>query len=82
MQLIEDGGYGFELLRETIASYKSLSADQMPQTDDDKIQRWVIQQSNVARCNLYEYYKQWGWTMIEATNAPLAGLPVYPKCGK
>jgi hypothetical protein len=59
-QLIEDGGYGFELLRDTIFSYKELSGKQMPRTDEQKIQTWVIQQSKVAGCSFYGYYKSWG----------------------
>jgi hypothetical protein len=51
MQLIEDGGYGFELIRDTIASYKSLTEEQMPRTDEDKIQTWAVQQSKVAGCS-------------------------------
>lgn len=83
LQLIEDGGYGFELLRDTIASYKNLSEEEMPQTDEEKIQTWVKQQSKTAGCNFYEHYQQWGWPLLEAAKAALSARPVaeYPGCG-
>jgi hypothetical protein len=54
----------------------------MPNTDDERIQTWVIQQSKVAGCNFSGHYEKWGWPLTEATQAALADRPVYPDCSK
>jgi hypothetical protein len=63
-----------QLMRDTIVSYADLSNDQKPNTDDEKIQTWVIQQSKAAGMNLAAYYKRWGWPVSAATEGTLAGL--------
>ncbi|PSC75411.1 hypothetical protein C2E20_1400 isoform X1 [Micractinium conductrix] len=57
--LIEDTGLGFNLLKATIASYKTLATQ--PDGDDAELQIWVVQQSKTANRNLAAYYKAWGW---------------------
>lgn len=75
LQLIEDTGLGFRLLKDTIASYKSLAAQ--PSGDDAEMQTWVIQQSRTAASNFAGYYKAWGWPVTATTEAALASLPSY-----
>jgi hypothetical protein len=72
LQLIELSGRGFQLLRDTLVSYKSLAA--LPSTDGEKINTWVLQQSKVAGTNFAAYYKAWGWPVTDATVAALAAL--------
>ncbi len=72
MQVLELSGGGFQLLRDTLVSYKSLSAK--PSTDGDKINTWVLQQSKVAGTNFGPYYRAWKWPVTDATMATLAGL--------
>ena len=72
---MEDSGLGFQLLRDTIASYRTLATP--PSTDDDKLQTWVRQQSLAAGRNFAPYYKGWGWPVSSATEAALAALPPY-----
>lgn len=47
----------FTLLRDTIASYKTMAAADKPTTDDAKMQTWVVQSSKAANKNLAPYYK-------------------------
>jgi len=75
LQIAEDSGYGLALLRDTIASYASLT--EKPKTDDDKLQTWVKQQSKVVGSNLSPYYKKWGWPVSAATETALAYLPTW-----
>lgn len=77
LQVLEDGGWGFKLLRDTIASYHQLPPAQLPTTDDGRLQIWVLQQSRVAGQNLGHYYRRWGWPVSDATLGALAGLPPY-----
>ncbi len=50
---------------------------QLPQSDDEKLQRWVVQQSRAARRNLSPHYIAWGWPVSRETLAALAGLRPY-----
>ena len=77
--MIEETGLGFKLLRDTIASYATLSEAEKPQGVDAVIQTWIRQQSKVAGLNLATYYKGWGWPVAAATESALAALPAYPK---
>jgi hypothetical protein len=75
LQIAEDSGYGLDLIRDTIASYASLT--EKPTTDDDKLQTWVKQQSKVLGRNLSPYFKKWGWPVSAATESALAYLPTW-----
>jgi hypothetical protein len=70
--VLELSGGGFQLLKDTLVSYKSLA--NKPSNDADKINTWVLQQSKVAGTNFGAYYKSWNWPVSDATLATLAGL--------
>ena len=72
LQVLELSGGGFQLLRDTLVSYKSLATK--PSTDSDRINTWVLQQSKVAGTNFGPYYRAWKWPVTDATMATLAGL--------
>jgi hypothetical protein len=77
LQLVEVGGFGFELLRNTIRSYRNLTNAEKPTTESQEIQRWILQQSRVAGYNFGPYYKAWGWPVADATTQALASLPTF-----
>jgi hypothetical protein len=72
VQVLELSGGGFQLLKDTLVSYKSLATK--PSTDIEKINTWVLQQSKVAGTNFGPYYKAWNWPVSDATMATLASL--------
>ncbi|KAF8059185.1 TCAF2 [Scenedesmus sp. PABB004] len=79
LQLIEDGGWGFELLRATIVSYRDLPDSVSDASDEAKMATWVRQQSKAAGCNVTPHYVSWGWR-VPLSDPELAGLPTWPNC--
>lgn len=77
MQAIEGSGLGFQLLRDTIASYKRLPPGALPDnaTDGVKVQAWVVQQSREAGLNFGPFYRAWGWPVTAETLGALQDLP-------
>ena len=77
VQVIEDTKLGFKLIKDTIASYQSVTDSSLVADDSSKIQTWVIQQSKTANLNLAPYYRNWGWPLTNVTLTSLANLPLY-----
>lgn len=74
-QLIELGNFGFQLLRDTIASYQNVTV--APANDEEKRAMWVTRQSRIAGYNFAPYYMYWGWPLSQATSDALSDLPTF-----
>jgi hypothetical protein len=78
---MEEGGFGFGLLKRTIDSYRAMPAAAAPlvrlDTDAGKLNSWVVLQSHTAGFNMGPYYKGWGWPVSDAVMASLASLPAF-----
>lgn len=81
VQVMEEGGFGFGLLRRTIESYRAMPAAAAPlvrlDTDAGKLNSWVVLQSHVAGFNMAPYYKSWGWPVSSEVATALASLPAF-----
>jgi hypothetical protein len=82
-QLLEDGRFGFELLRNTIARYANLKDELQKESAEISVggtasaNLWVAMQSMEAGLNLGPYYKAWGWPVTAETLNLLSTLPTY-----
>ena len=60
-----------------LTSYYDLPPNEVPNTDEDKFNFWVMQLSNSTGYNLAPYHQAWGFPLNQATFDALEGLPVW-----
>lgn len=73
-------GFGWETYQEVFASYHKLPAAQRPRTDQQKMDRWLIEFSKAAKVNLAPFLSRWGMPLTQSAKAKVAHLPVwYPE---
>ncbi|MEQ8317844.1 MAG: M60 family metallopeptidase [Phycisphaerales bacterium] len=66
--------FGFEAFDRAFRSYESLPTAQLPKTDDEKRDRFVVQMSRAVGRNLEPYFRAWGVPLSEMPAGDLADL--------
>ncbi|MDA2157661.1 M60 family metallopeptidase [Bacillus cereus group sp. Bc253] len=76
--------YGDDFYPNLHKLYRELPEDQLPKTDEDKIQAFIYNTSKVAKQNLLPFFDQWGLKAstetrqkIEALNNPTLIAPIW-----
>ncbi|PEC61196.1 hypothetical protein CN575_19115, partial [Bacillus wiedmannii] len=76
--------YGDDFYPNLHKLYRELPEDQLPKTDEDKIQAFIYNTSKVAKQNLLPFFDQWGLKAstetrqkIEALNHPTLIAPIW-----
>ncbi|PFF88546.1 S-layer protein [Bacillus cereus] len=76
--------YGEDFYPNLHKLYRELPENQLPKTDEDKIQAFIYNTSKVAKQNLLPFFDQWGLKAsqetrqkIEALNYPILTAPIW-----
>ncbi|WP_257156072.1 M60 family metallopeptidase [Bacillus cereus] len=76
--------YGEDFYPNLHKLYRELPKDQLPKTDEDKIQAFIYNTSKVAKQNVLPFFDQWGLKAsqetrkkIEALNYPILTAPIW-----
>ncbi|MEH6890548.1 M60 family metallopeptidase [Bacillus sp. JJ864] len=76
--------YGDDFYPNLHKLYRELPKDQLPKTDEDKIQAFIYNTSKIAKQNLLPFFDQWGLKAseetrkkIEALNYPVLTAPIW-----
>ena len=76
--------YGEDFYPNLHKLYRELPKDQLPKTDEDKIQAFIYNTSKVAQQNLLPFFDQWGLKAseetrqkVEALNYPTLTAPIW-----
>lgn len=67
--------FGWDLYRSVHATYQAMPEADRPDTDQERIDRWVVESSLAAGLDLTPFYDAWGFPLSAATYAALADLP-------
>jgi len=67
--------FGWEPITEALTVYYSM--EDPPTTDDEIMDRWVIELSAATGYNLAPYHEAWGFPLTQETKAALLHLPVW-----
>jgi hypothetical protein len=69
--------WGWEPITEALAVYYTLPAAEVPNTDEEEFNAWVMHLSNTTGYNLAPYHAAWGFPLSQDTFDALEGLPVW-----
>lgn len=64
--------------RKMSSSYLLLTATQQPQTDEEKLDLWVVKACEAANLNLGPFFLKWHWPVSSAVLATAATFPALP----
>ncbi|MCE5171450.1 M60 family metallopeptidase [Paenibacillus profundus] len=76
--------YGWNMFTRLHIAYRELPKDQLPRTEQQKIDLFVEMVSRVCGDNLLEFFDRWGWdysehvrTTIDSLNLPQPNVPLW-----
>ena len=69
--------WGWGPITEALSVYYNLSPADVPSTDEEEFNAWVIHISNATGYNLAPYHNAWGFPLTEQTYEALTNLPVW-----
>lgn len=69
--------FGWDAFRATFRSYDSIPASELPNSDDAKRDRFVVQFSRAVGRNLAPYFDAWGVPISDDIRIALSDLPVW-----
>ena len=76
--------YGWDMFTRLHIAYRELPKDQLPRTEQQKIDLFVEMVSRVCGDNLLEFFDRWGWdysehvrTTIDSLNLPQPNAPLW-----
>lgn len=75
VQTIE--AFGWDALRQTLATYSAPGGSDGIQTREQKMDQWVLRYSRATKHNLADYYKVFDVTCSDATRTALKDLPTW-----
>jgi hypothetical protein len=67
--------FGWELYMDLFSDYLSLTGGDVPNTDQERIDEWVVRTSNAVELNLVPFYDAWGFPFSSWVEAELADWP-------
>ena len=69
--------FGWEPFRQVFREYLDLPDDELPTTDDDKRDQWLVRFSRTVARNLGPFFEAWGVPTSDAARDEVADLPVW-----
>jgi len=69
--------WGWDPITESLSVYYDLSPAEVPSSDNEEFNAWVLYLSNATGYNLAPYHSAWGFPLNENTYAALEHLPVW-----
>ena len=73
--LLLQESFGWDFYKKINGEYLSISKDQEPKSDQEKIQDFIFISSKIAGVNLIDYYRDWGFPIDPKTERALTHLP-------
>lgn len=73
MQLQE--AFGWEAFKRVFAEYRAAPESELPKSDDEKRDQWMVRFSLAVGRNLAPFFNAWGIPTSEHARASIAGLP-------
>ena len=70
-------GWSWAEITSALSVYYDLPAAEVPSTDDEKFNAWVLHLSNSTGFNLAPYHAAWGFPLAQSTFDALDHLPVW-----
>jgi hypothetical protein len=69
--------FGWEAFRTVFAEYRDLAEDELPKTDDDERDQWLVRMSRTVGRDLGPFFEAWNVPTTSEARASLADLPVW-----
>ena len=69
--------FGFDSIKKTFQFYLNDNSNTNYNSDKIKMEKWVINYSNIIKKNLYPYFKKWGWDINSNINNLLKNYPIW-----
>ncbi len=67
--------FGWETYKRVFAEYRTLKREELPRSDAEKRDQWMVRFSRACGRNLGPFFEKWGVPTGEAARASVAGLP-------
>ena len=75
MQLQE--AFGWEAYTTVFTEYRDAPKDELPKTDDEERDQWLVRMSRTVGRDLGPFFEAWNVPTSEAARASVADLPVW-----
>jgi hypothetical protein len=69
--------FGWEAFRSVFAEYRKLPESELPKSDDEKRDQWMVRFSRQVHRNLGPFFQAWGIPTSETARASISDLPVW-----
>ena len=69
--------FGWEAFRTVFAEYRDLAEDELPKTDDDERDQWLVRMSRTVGRDLGPFFEAWNVPTTSEARASVADLPVW-----
>jgi hypothetical protein len=69
--------FGWETYKKVFAEYRTLPRAELPRSDDEKRDQWMVRFSRACGKNLGPFFVRWGVPTSEAARASIADLPAW-----
>ena len=69
--------FGWDAYKNVFGQYLAMSADQLPRSDAEKRDQWLVRFSRQTKRNLGPFFQAWGIPTSDAARASIADLPVW-----
>ncbi len=73
--------FGWEAYKKVFAEYRAASKEELPKTDDEKRDQWMVRFSKTAGRNLGPFFKAWGVPVSPKALDEIRGLPAWMPSG-
>lgn len=67
--------FGWDAFKKVFAEYRAAPKDELPKTDDEKRDQWMVRFSKTVGKNLGPFFKAWGVPVSQAALDEIAQLP-------
>ncbi len=69
--------FGWDAFTRTFQVYRAMKKEDVPKSDQEKIDTWVLEFSRQVKFNLVPYYREWAWPLSPAVEEKLSSYPVW-----
>jgi len=69
--------FGWEAFRSVFAEYRKLPESELPKSDNEKRDQWMVRFSRQVHRNLGPFFQAWGIPTSETARASISDLPVW-----
>ena len=70
--------FGWDSYKKVFRKYNAMAKKDLPKTDQQKIDTWVLIFSQTVERNLTPFFRAWAWPVSDAVASELKDYPVWP----